>query len=523
MQLFGFEIRRKEEAKDQIRSFAEPTNDDGAISVATGGTQATFVDLDGTAKTEAELVNRYRSMLQQPEVNSAVDDIVNEAINIADDKAPVECVTDDLEVPDSIKKKIREEFDNILKLLDFSNQGYEIFSRWYVDGRLYYHVLIDESAPRKGIQELRYVDPRKIRKIREFEKEKIGPGVQFALKRVKNEYFVYTERGYDANSANMLGSMESIQGLRIAKDSIINCNSGVLNEKNTIILSHLHKAYKPLNQLRMMEDAAVIYRISRAPERRIFYIDVGNLPKVKAEQYLREMMVNHKNKLVYDASTGEMRDDRKFMTVTDDFWLPRREGGKGTEITSLPGGQNLGEMEDIEYFQKKLYKSLNVPVSRLQPDTGFSLGRSSEISRDEVKFAKFIRRLRARFSTLFDKALEKQLILKGIIKPEEWQAIKEGIRYNFMMDNHFDELKEAEILRDRLSLMDEVTNYVGVYYSKEWVRKNILHMTEDEIEEIQKQIDDEAEDEPEETPPGQPPQPLDSNPPPATPQPNTPN
>jgi hypothetical protein len=523
VQLFGFEIKRKEEAKDQIRSFAEPTNDDGAISVATGGTQATFVDLDGTAKTEAELVNRYRSMLQQPEVNSAVDDIVNEAINITDDKAPVECVTDDLEVPDSIKKKIREEFDNILKLLDFSNQGYEIFSRWYVDGRLYYHVLIDESAPRKGIQELRYVDPRKIRKIREFEKEKIGPGVQFALKRVKNEYFVYTERGYDANSANMLGSMESIQGLRIAKDSIINCNSGVLNEKNTIILSHLHKAYKPLNQLRMMEDAAVIYRISRAPERRIFYIDVGNLPKVKAEQYLREMMVNHKNKLVYDASTGEMRDDRKFMTVTDDFWLPRREGGKGTEITSLPGGQNLGEMEDIEYFQKKLYKSLNVPVSRLQPDTGFSLGRSSEISRDEVKFAKFIRRLRARFSTLFDKALEKQLILKGIIKPEEWQVIKEGIRYNFMMDNHFDELKEAEILRDRLSLMDEVTNYVGVYYSKEWVRKNILRMTEDEIEEIQKQIDDEAEDEPEETPPGQPPQPLDSNPPPTTPQPNTPN
>ena len=343
------------------------------------------------------------------------------------------------------------------------------------------------------------------------------------MKKLKSEYYVYTERGYDTNSQNVLGSIDSIQGLRIAKDSVINCNSGVLNEKNTIILSHLHKAYKPLNQLRMMEDAAVIYRISRAPERRIFYIDVGNLPKVKAEQYLREMMVNHKNKLVYDASTGEMRDDRKFMTVTDDFWLPRREGGKGTEITSLPGGQNLGEMEDIEYFQKKLYKALNVPVSRLQPETGFSLGRSSEISRDEVKFAKFIRRLRARFSTLFDKALEKQLILKGIIKSEEWEAIRDKLRYNFMIDNHFDELQEAEILRDRMSLMDEISNYVGVYYSKEWVRKNVLHMTEDEIEEIKKQIDDEAEEEPEVVP-GQPPQPLDSNQPtPSAPTPNTPN
>lgn len=508
MQLFGFEIKRKEEAKEQLRSFAEPVNDEGAISVATGGTQATFVDLDGTAKTEAELVNRYRSMLQQAEVQAAVDDIINEAINITDDKKPIECVTDDLEMPDSIKKKIREEFDNVLKLLDFSNQGYEIFTRWYVDGRLYYHILIDESQPKKGIQELRYIDPRKIRKIREFEKEKVGPGVQFAMKRLKNEYYVYTERGYDSNGANMMASMDSIQGLRIAKDSVINCNSGVLNEKNTIILSHLHKAYKPLNQLRMMEDAAVIYRISRAPERRVFYIDVGNLPKVKAEQYLREMMVNHKNKLVYDASTGEMRDDRKFMTVTDDFWLPRREGNKGTEITSLPGGQNLGEMDDIEYFQKKLYKSLNVPISRLESDSGFSLGRSSEISRDEVKFSKFIRRLRARFSTLFDKALEKQLILKGIIKPEEWDSIRDRLRYNFMIDNYFEELKQAEILRDRLSTLDEVNNYLGVFYSKDWVRKNVLHQTEDDIDEIKKQIEDEAEDEPDQVLPNQS---LDSN------------
>jgi hypothetical protein len=526
-QLFGFEIKRKDTSKEQlnVRSFAEPVNDEGAISIAAGSTQSTYVDLDGTAKTEADLVNRYRSMLQQPEVQAAVDDIVNEAINITDEKQSIECVTDDLEYPDSIKKKIREEFDTILKLLDFNNQGYEIFTRWYVDGRLYYHVMIDESSPKKGIQELRYVDPRKIRKVREFERDRnvnsgVGiPANQFPIKKVKNEYYVYTERGYDVNSANIIGSLESIQGLKVAKDSIINCNSGVLNEKNTIILSHLHKAYKPLNQLRMMEDSLVIYRLARAPERRIFYIDVGNLPKVKAEQYLREMMVNHKNKLVYDASTGEMRDDRKFMTITDDFWLPRREGNRGTEITTLPGGQNLGEMDDVVYFQKKLYKSLNVPISRLEPETGFSLGRSSEISRDEVKFNKFIRRLRARFSNLFDKALEKQLVLKGIIKPDEWPEIREKIRYNFQLDNHFEELKQAEILRDRIDVLTNVSNFVGDYYSKDWVRKNVLHMTEDEIEEMKKQIDTEAKEEPPVEPPAEPPAQIDSNPPQPKPNP----
>lgn len=514
MQLFGFEIKRKQ-TEEQPRSFVEPVNDEGAISItAGGGFQSTYVDLDGTAKTEAELVNRYRSMLQQPEVQAAVDDIVNEAITISDDKKAIECVTDDVELPDSIKKKIREEFDNILKLLDFSNQGYEIFTRWYVDGRLYYHIVIDESSPKKGILELRYIDPRKIRKVREFEKDKPTPGSQFTFKKVKNEYYVYVDRGYDSNSSTnvSLNALDGMAGLKIAKDSVINCNSGVLNERNTIILSHLHKAYKPLNQLRMMEDSLVIYRLARAPERRIFYIDVGNLPKIKAEQYLRDMMVNHKNKLVYDASTGEMRDDRKFMTITDDFWLPRREGNRGTEITTLPGGQNLGEMDDVIYFQKKLYKSLNVPISRLEPETGFSLGRASEISRDEVKFSKFIRRLRSRFSTLFDKALEKQLVLKGVIKPEEWDTIKEKLRYDFQLDNHFEELKQAEIIRDRLDVLNNVSNYVGEYYSKEWVRKNILHMSEDEIEEIKKQIEDEAESEP--APPEQsaPPQPLDSNP-----------
>ena len=518
MQLFGFEIKRKESTKDELKSFVEPMNDDGAISVAAGGAQSTFVDLDGTAKTEAELVNRYRSMLLQPEVQSAVDDIVNEAITVSDDKSVVECVTDDIELPESIKKKIREEFDTILKLLDFSNQGYDIFNRWYVDGRLNYHVIIDEKAPKKGILELRYIDSRKIRKVREYERQRVD-NTQFALKRLKNEYYMYTERGYDSSMvANAINANDAIQGLRIAKDSIVSCNSGLINDRNTVIISHLHKAFKPLNQLRMMEDASVIYRISRAPERRVFYIDVGNLPKVKAEQYLREMMTNHKNKLVYDASTGEMRDDRKFMTVTDDFWLPRREGNRGTEITSLPGGQNLGEMEDIEYFQKKLYKSLNVPLSRLEPDTGFSLGRASEISRDEVKFAKFIRRLRGRFSILFDKTLEKQLILKGIIKPEEWDQIKDKIRYNFMNDNHFEELKETEILRDRLAILADISNYTGAYFSKEWVRKNVLRMTEDDIEEIKKQMDTEAEEEPEEVPPSEPPQQIDSNP--NKPQPN---
>ena len=515
MELFGFQIKRKDDdAKEKMLSFAEPTNDEGALSVATGGAQSTFVDMDGTAKSEAELVNRYRGMLQQPEVQSAVDDIVNEAITVDDDAKVVECVTDAIEMPDTIRKKIRDEFDIVLKLLDFSNQGYDIFMRWYVDGRLNYHVIIDETSPKKGIQELRYIDPRKIRKIREFEMVRI-PNSNSTLKKVKNEYFIYSERGYDAGSVNALGAYDAVQGLKIAKDSIINCNSGVLNEKNTLVLSYLHKAYKPLNQLRMMEDASVIYRISRAPERRIFYIDVGNLPKVKAEQYLRDMMVNYKNKLVYDASTGEMRDDRKFMTVTDDFWLPRREGGRGTEITSLPGGQNLGEMDDILYFQKKLYKSLNVPISRMESDSGFSLGRASEISRDEIKFAKFISRLRGRFAILFDKALEKQLVLKGIIKPEEWDLIKDNIRYNFMVDNHFQELKEAEVLRDRLSILGDINNYVGTYYSKEWIRKNVLHMTEDEIEDVDKQIDQEAKDAP---PEGEedgtiPKQELNSNPP----------
>jgi hypothetical protein len=502
MELFGFEIKRKQEENKNIRSFVEPDSNDGAVNVTTaGGAQSSFIDLEGTARSEAELVQKYRDMIQQPEVIMAVDDIVNESINISESDKVVECVTEDLDLSDDIKKRIREEFNNVLKLLDFSNQGYDIFHKWYVDGRINYHVMIDEAQPKKGIQELRYIDPRKIRKIREFKKEqaqsKNSKTLNAVLKSIKNEYYIYNDKGFhnQAGSSIQQGydlNNTNAQGIRIAKDSIVTCNSGVLNETNTLVLSHLHKAIKPLNQLRMLEDAVVIYRISRAPERRIFYIDVGNLPKVKAEQYLRDMMTRHKNRLVYNASTGEVKDDRRHMSMTDDFWLPRREGGKGTEISTLPGGQNLGEMEDVLYFQKRLYKSLNVPVSRMESDAGFSLGRASEISRDEIKFSKFVRRLRARFSILFDKCLEKQLILKGIIAPEEWAQIQQNIRYDFMSDNHFEELKQSEILQNRLQLLRDINEYRGEYFSKDWIRKNVLYMTEDDVKDIDDQIKDEG-------------------------------
>jgi len=501
IQLFGFEIKRKNQEEDakEVRSFVDANEADGSINVTTsvpgsGGAMSSIMDLEGVAKSEAELVQRYRSMLQQPEVQQAVDDIVNEAIVVTYNQNSVECVTEDLDLSENVKKKIREEFDTVLRLLDFSNTGYDIFQKWYVDGRINYHVVIDENNIKSGIKELRYIDPRKIRKIREFEKIKIGEGnnVTYA-KKLKNEYYIYVENGFLLGPNTTYNSEGNVNGIKISKDAIAHANSGLLNEKNTLVLSHLHKSYKPLNQLRMMEDASVVYRISRAPERRVFYIDVGNLPKLKAEQYLRDMMTKHKNRLVYDATTGEVRDDRRHMAMTDDFWLPRREGGKGTEITTLPGGQNLGEMEDILYFQKRLFKALNVPVSRMESDSGFSLGRASEISRDEIKFSKFIRRLRARFAILFDRLLEKQLILKGIITPEEWKDIQEKIRYDFMEDNHFEELKKTEIFRERISTLRDMDEYVGNYYSKEWVRKNVLYMTEDEIEEIDNQIEDERE------------------------------
>ena len=496
MELFGFEIKRRKTQED-LPSFTSVETDDGAVVVSSGGAQGQYVDLEGSAKSEAELVTRYRDMAMHPECDVAIDDIVNEVVVLNDNGNIVELDLDDLEQPDSIKNKIREEFDNIIELLDFNNLAYDVFRRWYIDGRMYYHAIIDEKNPRAGIQELRYIDPRKIRKVRK-DKKKRDPKSGITLKLPADEFFMYNEKGFKKGYAG--GNATGDQGVRIAKDSIIHVTSGMIDSGNKMVLGHMHKAIKPLNQLRILEDAAVIYRISRAPERRIFYIDVGNLPKMKAEQYLRDMMAKHKNRLVYDAGSGEIRDDRKFMTMLEDFWLPRREGGRGTEITSLPGGQNVGEMDDVLYFQKKLYKALNVPVSRLDPETGFSLGRASEISRDELKFAKFVDRLRLRFAMLFHKCMERQLIMKGVITSEDWSEFKSSIKYNFAEDNHFAELRDAEVLRERITTLNDIENYVGRYYSQEWIRKNVLQHSDDEIEEMNKQMQEEGVDEDQQDP-----------------------
>jgi len=491
IELFGFRIGRKEDEQklkdDNLKSFVPPTTDDGAIEIAAGGAYGTYVDLEGSAKSEAELVTRYREMSLQPECDSAIDDIVNEAIVYNEKEPAVSIVLDDLKVSNSIKNKIREEYNKILMMLNFTTNAYDLFRKWYIDGRLYYHLVIDESNPRLGIQELRYIDPRKIRKIKQAIKRK-DDQMDAIVTKGYNEYYIYHPRGI--NRAN--------QGLKISKDSISYTHSGLLDQRMLLVLGHLHKAIKPLNQLRMLEDATVIYRLARAPERRIFYIDVGNLPKVKAEQYLRDMMVKHKNKLVYDASTGEVRDDRKFMTMLEDFWLPRREGGKGTEITTLPGGQNLGEMDDVDYFKKKLYKALNVPITRMESETNFNLGRASEITRDELKFTKFVQRLRNKFTTLFDNILEIQLVLTGVTTRAEFKEMKEHIHYDFLEDNHFTELKYGEIMGDRLRLLGEVDAFVGKYFSKEYVRKSVLRMNEDEIEKEEDRMKTELQDEPEE-------------------------
>jgi hypothetical protein len=479
-ELFGFKITRADtEQKEELKTFVPPQIDDGAIEIAPGGSYGTFVDLDGTAKSEAELVTRYREMSMQPECDSAVEDIVNEAI-VMDDENPIEIVLDSLKQPASIKNKIREEFETVLEMLDFSNKGYDIFRRWYVDGRIYHHIIIDDKAPRDGIKELRYIDPRKIRKVREKTKSKDPRTGATLYKQEQKEYYLYNPKGITSSAT---------QGIKIALDSISHVHSGLSDTRNNMVLGHLHKAVKPLNQLRMLEDATVIYRLARAPERRIFYIDVGNLPKMKAEQYLRDMMAKHKNKLVYDAATGEVRDDRKFMTMLEDFWLPRRDGGRGTEITTLPGGQNLGEMEDVDYFRRKLYRSLNVPVTRMEADNQFNLGRASEITRDEIKFNKFVQRLRNRFTHLFDGLLEIQLVLKGVLTRSEWEEMRNTIHYDFKEDNYFSELKVTEILTERLRLAGEIDPLVGKYYSMKWVRSNILQMTEQEIKDVDKEIE----------------------------------
>ena len=488
--LFGFTIAREKdlETKTVEQSFTPPSNDDGALTIQSAAYYGTYVDMDGTAKNDVELISRYREMAMQPEIESAIDDIIGEAICQDDDGKIIKLVLDNLRQPDKIKTAIKAEFETVLKLLNYNNMAQDIFRRYYIDGKMYYHIIIDRTKPTEGIKELRYIDPRKLRKVREVKKQKDErTGVE--LVNIVNEYYIFNDKVNTGSSQNF-GPI----GTRITTDSIISVVSGLMDSRRAVVLSYLHKAIKPLNQLRMIEDATVIYRISRAPERRIFYIDVGNLPKLKAEQYLRDIMVKYKNKLVYDASTGEVRDDRKHLSMLEDFWLPRREGGKGTEITTLPGGQNLGELEDVKYFEKKLYKALNVPVSRLNPETsGFSLGRSNEITRDELKFAKFVDRLRNRFADLFDQALRVQCVLKGICTNEEWDDFKEYIHYDFIKDNNFTELKDAELMRERLSLLASIDPYTGRYFSQTWIQRNVLRLTDDEIKDMQGEIDEEKE------------------------------
>ncbi len=495
IKLFGFTLGQKDVVQVQSPeqpSFALPTPalDDGAVTITQNAYYGTYVDLEGAVRNELELITRYREMSNHPELEMAIDDIVNEAITHDDSGRTVDIVLDKLKQPETVKKKITEEFENVLRMLNFGNLSDDLFKRWYIDGRIYYHVVVDEKDPKAGIQELRYIDPRKIRKVREVKKERDPKTGADIIKSIA-EYYVYTDRGIATQTFG--ASVNS--GLRIAPDSVINVNSGLMDAKNTFVISYLHKAIKPLNQLRMIEDAVVIYRLSRAPERRIFYIDVGNLPRGKAEQYLKDIMIKYRNKMVYDANTGELRDDRKHLSMLEDFWLPRREGGKGTEITTLPAGQNLGELEDVKYFRNKLLQSLNVPISRLEPQQGgmIGLGRTTEVTRDEVKFLKFIIRLRNKFSQIFDHALEKQLVLKGICTKEEWQYFKEDIYYNYKKDNNFTELRDAELLQNRVQTLQVVDPYVGRYYSAEWVRKHILQQTDEEMQEIDEQIKKETD------------------------------
>ncbi len=533
-QLFGFEFgKSKEEEKAKIASFVPKEDDDGAVLVQGSGVYGTYVDFDGSIRSEAELVSKYREVSNHPEVDMAIDDIVNEMITQEPEDSPVEIILDKVEQSDKVKKLIIEEFDNVQRLLEFHTLSYEIVRRWYVDGRLYYHAVTDEANPKRGIIELRYIDPRKIRKIKEIKKEKLAGAIDINVP--VSEYFIYNERGFAKTSGTAATpTNNNVGGIKIAKDSIVHCTSGLVSDNGDLVKGYLHKAMKPLNQLRSMEDSLVIYRISRAPERRIFYIDVGNLPKSKAEQYVRDLQIRFKNKLVYDSASGEIRDDRKFMTMLEDFWLPRSGGGRGTEITTLPGGQNLSELDDVVYFQRKLYKSLNVPITRLEPETTYSLGRATEITRDEVKFAKFINRLRNKFSALFLSILEKQLVLKNIMSLEDWEEIKHNVRFQYAEDNYYAELKETEILRDRVSMLRDMDDYIGKYWSHENVRRNILKQSDEDIEENDKQIAEEKDD-PQFNPPLDPnmdggpggmdqnddgqadfnpnPQPLDSNPP----------
>jgi hypothetical protein len=485
--LFGFSIEDTEPLSPTTVSPVPPNNEDGVDHYLTSGFFGSYVDLEGVYRTEFDLIKRYREMALHPECDSAIEDIVNEAIVSDSNDTPVQIELSNLNASDGLKKIIRQEFKRILDLLDFDKKCHEIYRNWYIDGRIHYHKVIDLKNPHEGIQELRYIDSMKMRYVRQIKKPKkdtrlsninVDNPMEYEFPEIE-EYFIYTpQASYPTSNPSSLGDTK---GIKITRDSITYCTSGLIDRNKGSVLSYLHKAIKALNQLRMIEDSLVIYRLSRAPERRIFYIDVGNLPKVKAEQYLRDVMNRYRNKLVYDASTGEIRDDKKYMSMLEDFWLPRREGGRGTEITTLPGGQNLGEITDIKYFQEKLYRSLNVPASRISGDTGFNLGRSSEILRDELKFTKFVGRLRKRFSNMFSDMLKTQLILKNVVTPEDWEKMSEHIQYDFLYDNHFSELKNAELLTERLNLVATAEPYVGKYFSQDYLRRNILRQTDEEI------------------------------------------
>lgn len=487
--LFGFSIEDSEPLSPTAVSPVPPNNEDGNDHYMSSGFFGSYVDMEGIYRTEYDMIKRYRELALQPEADSAIEDIVNEAIVSDTNDTPVQINLDNLNASDGIKTKVRQEFKHICDLLDFDKKAHEIYRNWYVDGRIYYHKIIDLKKPEEGIQELRYIDAIKMRYVRQQKKTKGDGGIKINRGNTPDpmdykfpeieEFFIYNASGkYPTGNINATGAS---QGMKIAKDAITYCTSGLVDRNKGATLSYLHKAIKSINQLRMIEDSLVIYRLSRAPERRIFYIDVGNLPKIKAEQYLRDVMMRYRNKLVYDANTGEIRDDKKYMAMLEDFWLPRREGGRGTEISTLPGGQNLGEITDIEYFKKKLYRSLNVPPSRMDGEGGFNLGRSSEILRDELKFTKFVGRLRHRFSRMFDDMLRTQLILKNIITPEDWEIMSEHIQYDFLYDNHFSELKETELFNERITVAAAAEPYVGRYYSQDYVRRRILRQTDQEI------------------------------------------
>tara|TARA_B100001093_G_scaffold400254_1_gene387764 strand:- start:197 stop:1879 length:1683 start_codon:yes stop_codon:yes gene_type:complete len=499
--LFGFSIEEPNKDNKNAISPVPQNNEDGADYFLSSGFYGQYVDIEGVFRTEFDVIKRYRDMALHPECDTAIEHVVNEAIVSDSNDSPVEINLDNLNVSDKLKGIVRDEFKAVKDLLQFDKKAHEIFRNWYTDGRLYYHKVIDMKKPDEGIKEVRYIDSLKLKYMRVRPSQERGArgaqgipvlpnsGEQTITKDAKIEEF-YTY--YPQGMAQRYGSVAG-KGVKIAKDAITYVHSGLVDRNKKITLSYLHKAIKGLNQLRMIEDSLVIYRLSRAPERRIFYIDVGNLPKVKAEQYLRDVMSRYRNKLVYDANTGEIKDDKKFMSMLEDFWLPRREGGRGTEITTLPGGQNLGELTDIEYFQKKLYRSLNVPESRIGGDQGFNLGRSSEILRDELMFSKFVGRLRKRFSGLFTDLLRTQLILKNIVTPEDFDKMSEHIQFDYNYDNHFAELKDHELMTERLNIMVAIEPYIGTYYSRDYVKRKVLRQTDEEIEEMQQEMEEENE------------------------------